>query len=59
MLGKVSFKQNVLLNWEGFGELEMVNLFRSKVISSFPKFQVLEFFPQYQVWLWIQGSLIL
>ena len=47
MLGKVSFKQNVLLNWEGFGELETVNLFRFEVISGLPKFWVLEFFPQY------------
>ena len=59
MLGKVSSKKNMLLNWEGFGELEMVNLFRFKVTSGFPKFQVLEFFPQYQVLHWTQGSVIL
>ena len=38
MLGKVSFKQNMLLNWERFEELEMVNLFRFEVTSGFPKF---------------------
>ena len=59
MLGKVSFKLSMLLIWEGFGELEMVNLFRSEVISGFPKFPALEFFPQYQVWLRTQGSVSL
>ena len=35
MLGRASYKPNMSLKWEGFGELGMASLFRSEVTDSF------------------------
>lgn len=59
MQGIALFKQNMLLKWAGFRELEMVNPCRFEGISGFHKILVPKLYQQYRVCPWTQGFVTL